>query len=152
WCVMLLLVVLIGYRLGGWRLGSFVGLLALFVLTTGFLKPAGVSIYFVLLRGLASLLIGVPLRYAGAARRKAREVTNIALDTLQTLPTLVYIIPAVMLFRNGDFSATLAIASYAVAAAVRYAILGFSSVPPERLDAAAMSGATPFQTLKWVRL
>jgi glycine betaine/proline transport system permease protein len=68
------------------------------------------------------------------------------------LPTLVYLLPAVMLFRNGDFSALIAIVSYAIAPAVRYAMHAFAAVPEDRLEAAAMSGASPWQTMKWVRL
>ena len=57
-----------------------------------------------------------------------------------------------MLFRNGDFSALIAIVSYAVAPVIRYAMHGFASVPHDRLEAAAMAGAGPWQTMKWVRL
>jgi glycine betaine/proline transport system permease protein len=80
------------------------------------------------------------------------EVAGIVLDTLQTLPTLVYLLPAVMLFRNGDFSALIAIVSYAIAPAVRYGMHAFAGVPQNRLEAAAMAGASSWQTFKWVRL
>ena len=33
-------------------------------------------------------------------------------DTLQTLPAFAYLIPAVMLFRVGDFAAMLAVVAY----------------------------------------
>jgi glycine betaine/proline transport system permease protein len=142
----------LGYRLGGARLALYATALTAFVLMTGFWDAAVVSLYLVSLGVIFSLLIGMPVGYLTAFSAKSRDATNLALDTLQTLPTLVYIIPAVMLFRNGDFSAVLAIMSYAVAPAVRYAMLGFSSLPDGRLDAAVMCGATRFQALKWVRL
>jgi glycine betaine/proline transport system permease protein len=93
----------------------------------------------------------MPIGYAVAQRPKWRPSTEFILDTLQTMPTLVYILPAVMFFRNGDFSAVLAIFSYAVAPAVRYSVLGFSNVPTTRVEAIRMCGGSSWQTLKWVR-
>ena len=45
-------------------------------------------------------------------------------DTLQTLPSFVYLIPVVMLFRVGDVTALIAIVAFAVAPAIRYTIHG----------------------------
>ena len=46
------------------------------------------------------------------------------IDTLQTLPSFVYLIPVVMLFRVGDFTAMIAVILYALAPAVRYTAHG----------------------------
>lgn len=142
----------IGLALGGSRLGLTITLLLLFVLVTGYWDPAMVSIYLVSISVIMSLLIGMPIGYMASTSSRARAGMNLVLDTLQTLPTLVYILPAVMIFRNGDFSAVLAILSYSVAPAIRYTMIGFANVPSERLEAASMSGATPWQSFKWVRL
>jgi glycine betaine/proline transport system permease protein len=123
-----------------------------FIALTGFWDPAIVSVYLCGLGVILSLMIGLPIGYLASRSPRAREATGVVLDTLQTLPTLVYLLPAVMLFKNGDFSALLAIVSYAVAPAVRYAMHAFAAVPADRLEAAAMFGASPFQTMKWVRL
>ncbi len=79
------------------------------------------------------------------------ETANLTLDTLQTLPTLVYLLPAVMLFRIGDVSAVIAVTLYATAPAIRYAMIGMSQVPVARLEAAQISGCTRWQTLRWIR-
>jgi glycine betaine/proline transport system permease protein len=146
-----LLVGLAGLAIEGWKLALGSMLLMWFVAATGYWEPAVVSIYLVSIAVIASLVIGMPIGYAISASPRARNIANVALDTLQTLPTLVYILPAVMFFRNGDFSAVLAILSYSIAPAIRYTMIGFANVPPERLEAAAMSGATPWQSFKWVR-
>ena len=62
------------------------------------------------------------------------------------------LLPAVMLFRNGDFSALIAVTSYAVAPVVRYGMAGMAHVPSERVEAAIMSGCTSWQILRFVRL
>ena len=52
------------------------------------------------------------------------------IDTLQTLPSFVYLIPVVMLFRVGDFTAMIAVVLYAVAPAIRYTALGIRKFIP----------------------
>ena len=52
------------------------------------------------------------------------------IDTLQTLPSFVYLIPVVMLFRVGEFTAMIAIVLYAVAPAIRYTALGIREIDP----------------------
>ena len=52
-------------------------------------------------------------------------------DTLQTLPSFVYLIPVVMLFRVGDFSAMIAVVLYALAPAIRYTAHGIQPVDPQ---------------------
>ncbi|MCU0831667.1 MAG: ABC transporter permease subunit [Rhizobiaceae bacterium] len=152
WTLVIALVMLGGWMAGGARLGLTVGAMALFIAATGFWDPAVTSVYLVGLGTLLSLIIGLPFGYVVSRRQSWRDAASLVLDTLQTLPTLVYLLPAVMVFRNGDFSALVAIVSYAIAPAVRYSMHAFAGVPAERLELAAMVGASRWQTFKWVRL
>ncbi|MGU9956882.1 MAG: hypothetical protein ACNYPI_04365 [Arenicellales bacterium WSBS_2016_MAG_OTU3] len=52
-------------------------------------------------------------------------------DTLQTLPSFVYLMPVVMLFRVGDFAAMLAVIAYAIAPVIRYTDHGIRKVSPD---------------------
>lgn len=151
WCLVVALVTAFGALLGGFRCATIVATLVLFVAVTGYWDAAVVSVYLVGLGAVLSLVIGIPIGFWLAQRASWRASAELFLDTLQTLPTLVYLLPAVMLFRNGDFSAVLAIASYAVAPAIRYAMHAFSNVPENRVELARMSGASPTQTLRWIR-
>ena len=74
------------------------------------------------------------------------------MDTLQTLPSFVYLIPVVMLFRVGDFSAMVAVVLYSLAPAVRYAAHGIREVPEQIIEAARMIGCTPRQLLWRIKL
>jgi glycine betaine/proline transport system permease protein len=74
------------------------------------------------------------------------------MDTLQTLPSFVYLIPVVMLFRVGDFSAMIAVILYALAPAVRYAAHGVRDVPEPLLEAGRMAGCTRAQLLWRIKL
>ena len=152
WPPVVAALALAGAALGGRRTALTVAALALFVLLTGYWAAAMGSVYLTLLSVAVSLAIGLPFGIWVAAKPRLQQAVQLLLDTLQTLPTLVYLLPAVMLFRNGDVSALIAIVSYAIAPAVRYGIAGMQHVPPERVEAAAMAGCTRWQTFVHVRL
>ncbi|WP_138471549.1 proline/glycine betaine ABC transporter permease [Poseidonocella sp. HB161398] len=152
WLAGVLALALAGWRLGGARLAGLLAGLSLFVVLTGYWQAAMGSVYLTLLAVLLALAVGMPFGIWAAGRPGLRHGIDLVLDTLQTLPTLVYLLPAVMLFRNGDFSALIAIASYAIAPAVRYAMAGMQHVPSERLEAAAMAGCSKWQSFVHVRL
>lgn len=152
WALILLLVSFSGYRLGGVRTAVTVAALGLFIVVTGYWEPAMSSVYLTVLAVGIALAIGIPFGIFVSSRPRLYHPVQLVLDTLQTLPTLVYLLPAVMLFRNGDFSALIAVVSYAIAPAVRYGMAGMRHVPSERIEAAAMSGCTPWQSFRYVSL
>jgi glycine betaine/proline transport system permease protein len=152
WSLVVFLVAWAGYALGGPRTALTVALLLLFIAATGYWNAAMASVYLTSLSVLIALAIGLSFGIWVSAHRRLHQPVQLVLDTLQTLPTLVYLLPAVMLFRNGDFSALIAVTSYAVAPAVRYGMAGMAHVPSERVEAAIMSGCTPWQTFRFVRL
>lgn len=146
------LVGLVAWRLANIRLALICMAMALFVAVSGYWNAAMVSLYLTICSVVVAVLIGFPIGILVANRDHWVRPVSLLLDTLQTLPTFVYLVPAVMLFRNGDFSALIAITSYAVAPAIRYTIHGLRSVPEERIEAAIMCGCTPWQTFRYVRL
>lgn len=152
WGLILSIVTLAGYVLGGARTALTVAALALFVVVTGYWDAAMSSVYLTVLSVAFALVVGLPFGIWVSSRPGLHHPVQFVLDTLQTLPTLVYLLPAVMLFRNGDFSALVAIVFYAVAPAVRYGMVAMAHVPSERIEAAAMFGCTPWQTFRLVRL
>lgn len=152
WAGVVAIIALAGGLLGGLRLALSLSAFALFIVVTGYWAPAMGSVYLTVLSVVVALIIGMPFGIWVAAKPRLHHAVELILDTLQTLPTLVYLLPAVMLFRNGDFSALIAIVSYAVAPAVRYGMAGMKHVPAERLEAAAMIGCSRWQTFLHVRL
>ncbi|MEL6170929.1 MAG: ABC transporter permease subunit, partial [Pseudomonadota bacterium] len=73
-------------------------------------------------------------------------------DMLQTIPLFVFLIPVLMFFQIGEFSAFLAICAYAIVPMIRYTQQGVSTTPDELIEAAISSGATPAQMLWDVRI
>jgi glycine betaine/proline transport system permease protein len=152
WPGVVLLLGLAGWQLGGWRLALLAVLLAAFVAVTGNWGNAMETVYLVGISAIIAALIGIPLGMWGAANRRAHHLLEVIVDTLQTVPSFVYLMPVVMLFRVGDFAAMLAVIAYAVAPAIRYTDHGIRSVPAHLVEAARAAGCTRRQTLWKVKM
>jgi glycine betaine/proline transport system permease protein len=110
------------------------------------------TLTLMLISSLISLAIGLPLGVAVAKARWVRLVVMPSLDIMQTMPSFVYLIPALMLFGLGKVPAILATIIYAVAPMIRLTALGIDSVDPEIKEAATAFGVTPWQMLFGVEL
>jgi glycine betaine/proline transport system permease protein len=146
------LLALAGWQLGGWRLALLVAALCLFVVTTGQWPKAMISVYLVGVSVMIACLIGIPIGILAAENERAGRVVRVAIDTLQTLPSFVYLIPVVMLFRVGDFSAMIAVVAYALAPAIRYTAHGIRQISPQLIEAGIAAGCTRRQLLWKVKL
>jgi ABC-type proline/glycine betaine transport system permease subunit len=100
----------------------------------------------------AAALLGVPLGVALARSDRASLIARPVLDAMQTLPSFVYLVPAMMLFGLGKVPALLATVIYALPPVARLTELGVRTADPEAVEAAAAFGATPRQTLWQVEL
>ena len=152
WVGVVVLVALGGLRLGGWRLALLTGTLALFIAAVGQWEKAMISVYLCGLAVVIASMIGVPIGILAARNERLHRIVQVVIDTLQTLPSFVYLIPVVMLFRVGDFAALLAVIVYALAPAIRYTDHGIRKVPPHFIEAAKTSGCTRRQILWKVQL
>jgi len=147
-----LMVVLLGYHFGGWRLAAMNAAMTLFIVTTGMWEKAMITVYLCGASVVIASAIGIPLGVLAGTNARAGSVIGVIIDTLQTLPSFVYLIPVVMLFRIGDFTAMIAIVAYALVPAVRYAAHGVRSVSPELVEAGVVAGCTRWQLLTRIRL
>ncbi|GAB4366358.1 MAG: ABC transporter permease subunit [Kiloniellaceae bacterium] len=152
WPWFMLLLVVAGWQLGRWKLALLCFLLSAFILANGLWEDAMVTIYLCGVSVLIAAAIGIPLGILAAQNARAGRVIGGFIDTLQTLPSFVYLIPVVMLFRVGDFSAMIAVVLYALAPAVRYTAHGIRSIDPQLIEAGIVSGCTRRQLLWRIRL
>ena len=146
------LVTLAGWRLGGWRLAALTGGLTVLIASTGLWEEAMITVYLCGISVILAMLIGVPVGILAAGRDWLWSAVRIVIDTLQTLPSFVYLMPAVMLFRVGDFTAMIAVVAYAIVPAIRYTALGLQGVDPHLVEAGRAMGATRPQLLWRIRL
>ena len=152
WVGVVGLLALAGWTLGGTRLALTVAGLALLIALTGQWDKAMITVYLCGLAVLIACLIGMPIGILAAEHEPLWRTVRVVIDTLQTLPSFVYLMPAVMLFRVGDFTAMIAVVAYAVAPAIRYTVLGLKQVDPDLVEAGRAMGCTPMQLLMKVKL
>lgn len=141
-----------GWRLGGLRLAVLVGALAFLIAATGQWEKAAITVYLCGISVVLAALIGIPVGILSAERESVWRWVRMVIDTLQTLPSFVYLMPVVMLFRVGDFTALIAIVAYAVVPAIRYTVLGLEKVDPRLVEAGKAMGCTPLQILTRIKL
>ncbi len=99
---------------------------------------------------LVSLLIGLPIGVL--LSKSSGAYAKIILDAMQTMPTFVYMIPAVMLLGPGKVPAVLATVVYAVVPIIRLTALGIRQVDEEVIEAARSFGTSSWQLLWKVQI
>ena len=144
------LVMGIGYIIGGWRSALIVGGFLLFIAFTEWWDRALITAYMTSFAVIVSAIIGVIVGSLCAQNRFASKMILIVCDTLQTFPSFIYLIPVIMLFGVTDTSVLIAVVVYATIPATRYTVEGLRSVPATLQDAGSMSGVNNFQ--RWVNI
>ncbi len=152
WMGIVVFVALLAGLVRGARLALACAAMLTFIAVTGYWDQAMISLYLVTISVLIATFIGFPLGLIAAQSGRRRRVTALVIDTLQTLPTFVYLIPVVMLFGLGDFPAMVAIVAFALPPAIRYPMDGIARVPGSLIEAADMSGCTRIQRLVHVQI
>ncbi len=135
-----------------WKTCLFVLLGLLFVLNQGYWKPTMESLTLILIACGTCMAIGVPIGIAAAHRPRLQATITPFLDLMQTLPTFVYLIPAIVFFGLGMVPGLLATVIFVLPAPIRLTALGIASTPPALMEAAESFGATPGQRLWKVEL
>ncbi len=135
-----------------WKTCLFVALGFLFILNQGYWEETTESLTLVLSSCVVCMLVGVPIGIAAAHRPRLYVAMRPVLDLMQTLPTFVYLIPAIVFFGIGMVPGLIATVIFVLPAPIRLTHLGISSTPQPLLEAARAFGATNRQTLWKVEL
>ena len=153
WWYVLLLIGLVAYGAGR-SLGLALGLMALsFVMgLLGLWDEAMQTLALMLIATTIAVLIGLPFGILLSRSDTTSAFGLQVLDAMQTLPSFVYLIPALMLFGLGKVPAIIATVIYAVPPVIRLTDLGLRQVNKEILEAADAFGATSGQRLWKVEL
>jgi len=152
WIAVVAMVGLGGWQLGGRRLGLLTASLTAFIAVVGLWSKAMVTLYLCGLSVVIACLIGIPIGILAARNDRAHRVVSVIIDTLQTLPSFVYLMPVVMLFRVGDFAAMLAVIAYAITPIIRYTDHGIRQVSADLVEASLQAGCTRNQLLRKVQI
>lgn len=135
-----------------WKTCLIVGLGFLFILNQDYWEETTESLTLVLSACLVCMAIGVPIGIAAAHRPRLYAVMRPVLDLMQTLPTFVYLIPAIVFFGIGMVPGLIATVIFVLPAPIRLTYLGVVATPAPLLEAAQAFGATKRQVLWKVEL
>lgn len=153
WFVLIALIVLLAWRLTGrWWTGLIMGAMLFFIGTLGLWKLAMMTLALVTAAVIISLAIGIPLGIAMASSDLFESIIKPLLDGMQTMPSFVYLIPALMLFGLGKVPALFATIIYAVPPVIRLTNVGIREVSREVIEAAHAFGSSYWQRLFKVQL
>ena len=130
----------------------FVALSFLFIVNQGYWERTTETLTLVLSACIVCMAVGVPIGIAVAHRPKLYTSVRPVLDLMQTLPTFVYLIPAIVFFGIGMVPGLIATAIFVIPAPIRLTHLGISSTPQSLLEAGQAFGATKSQLLWKVEL
>lgn len=147
WSVGVFLTAFCGFLVGGWTRALQVGLLMQAIVVTGLWQLAMLTIYLCSIAVAAAFIIGTPIGILAGRKPAAARLILPIVDTLQTLPGFVYLIPVIMFFGAGDFPALVAITVFAICPAIRFAELGIRSVPVALTEVGKQVGMTSLQRL-----
>lgn len=150
--IVALFMALAWYLQRSWKvcLGVLVGFL--FIINQGYWEETTESLTLILSACVVCMGLGVPIGIAAAHRPRLYAAMVPVLDLMQTLPTFVYLIPAIVFFGLGMVPGLIATVIFVLPAPIRLTYLGVSSTPIALLEAATAFGATPKQRLWKVEL
>ncbi len=153
WFIWVPLVGIAGWRLvRSWKSGLTFMIMLFLIGTFGYWELAMLTLSLVIASVFFSLLIGIPLGIVMARSDRAESILKPLLDGMQTMPSFVYLIPALMFFGLGKVPAMFATIIYAVPPVIRLTNVGIRTVDKEALEAAKAFGATSKQVLFDVQL
>ena len=119
----------------------------LFILNQGYWEETTESLTLVMASCIICMSVGVPIVIAAAHRPRLYAFLRPVLDLMQTLPTFVYLIPAIVFFGIGMVPGLIATVIFVVPAPIRLTHLGISATPKALIEAVDAFGASPFQKL-----
>ena len=150
WLPWWVVIIVVGFL--AWRMVSrkFAGVAVGFLAVMNIMGLADLAMMTLAITVTATLLcvvLGLPLGIVAAKRDRFDGIMRPILDGMQTMPSFVYLIPALMLFGLGKTPAVMATMIYAIPPIIRFTNLGIRQVEPAVVEAGHAFGATPRQLL-----
>jgi glycine betaine/proline transport system permease protein len=152
WYVTVLGLTAIAYLISGLRPAITVLLMLGAIGVMGMWEPSMDTASQVLVATAIAVVFGIAIGVWAAENPRVEKLLRPVLDTLQTLPQLVYIIPFIYLMPVSRVPGVVASVLYAVPVVIRLVTSGVRNVPPAPVEAASAFGATRGQVLTKVKI
>jgi glycine betaine/proline transport system permease protein len=152
WWALIIILTGVAWRLAGWRVSLFTLVGMLFIGAMGLWDDTMTTLSIIVTAVAVSVLVGIPLGIIAAKNDRFETIIRPVLDAMQTMPSFVYLIPAVFFFGLGKVPAVVATFIYAVPPCIRLTNLGIRQVAAEAVEAGKAFGSTEWQLLFKIQL
>ncbi|NLZ27815.1 MAG: ABC transporter permease subunit [Firmicutes bacterium] len=153
WYVVILLVFVLGWKISKkFKNGVLYCSLLLFIGATGLWGMMNETLSIIIASVIISLVLGFPLGILISTSDRADGAIRPLLDTMQTMPVFVYLIPALLFFGLGKPPAVIATTVYAIVPVIRLTNHGIRQIDREVIEASLAFGSTNFQSLIKVKI
>ncbi|MGI5860136.1 MAG: ABC transporter permease [Tepidanaerobacteraceae bacterium] len=152
WFLFILLVFLLGWKLQGFKSGLGYAIMITAIGLIGLWDEMIFTLSIVITSVILSIIIGVPIGIYSAYNQKLEAFMKPLLDGMQTMPSFVYLIPAMIFFGLGTVPAVFATIVYSTPPCIRLTSLAIKRVPQEMREAAYAFGSSRWQALIKVEL
>ncbi len=152
WWLVLLIIFVVGWKVIDLKSSIIYTFLVFLIGTFGLWDSMMLTLAIVVTSVVISMLLGIPLGILMAYNDTFNALMRPILDSMQTMPSFVYLIPALLLFGMGKVPAVFATMIYAIPPVIRLTDLGIRSVPKEMVEAAHAFGSSNWQTLVKIQL
>lgn len=152
WWIIVIMFAAIAWKVKGWKLslGTALGLGLIYNLELWL--PFLDSLVLVLVSTLICILIGLPLGIFSGRNKSFFKIISPILDFMQTMPSFVYLIPALIFFGIGRVPAVFATVIFAMPPTIRLTALGIRQVPEDLVEVGEAFGSNPWQMLWKIQL
>ncbi|SCK15585.1 glycine betaine/proline transport system permease protein [Streptomyces sp. WMMB 714] len=152
WWALALLVAVIGWVVGTWR-AALTGLVCLGLVGVMGLWEVSMDTLSQVIGGLLlTVVVGFAFGILAARVERVDRLLRPVLDTMQTMPQFVYLIPVIALVGLSRSAGIIAAVIYAAPAVIRITAQGLRYVDPAAMEASLSLGATGKQQLLQVQL
>lgn len=148
----ILIFVVIAFKRRGWGVALFTLFGLVLIYDLGYWEHALQTFALILTSVVLSVVIGLPLGILAGISKTFRRIMTPILDVMQTMPSFVYLIPAVFLFHTGMPPGVIATIIFAMPPTTRMTSLGIQRVPRELIEASEAFGSTTMQKLFKVQI
>jgi ABC-type proline/glycine betaine transport system permease subunit len=153
WIVLIALVFVLGWKARGRVISGIIYAAMLFFIgVVGLWGLMLMTLSIVIASVIIALVFGFPIGILLSGSDRANNIMRPVMDTMQTMPVFVYLIPALLFFGMGSASAVIATVIYAIVPVIRLTSLGIRQVDTEVVEAAKAFGSTRMQTLIKVQI
>lgn len=153
WFVLLILVFIATWKLLGKASKGLVYAGLMFLIgAVGYWDLMYETLSMIIASVIISLILGFPIGILVSASDKADDIIRPILDTMQTMPVFVYLIPALLFFGLGKAPGVIATTIYAIVPMIRLTNHGIRQIDREIVEASLSFGSTWLQSLVKVQI